>query len=659
MKSFTIRLKIALGFAALLVLTTILGGVAVLSMRSVQVASRTLATEFMPEVDVSGDLQRDLSTAQLAIRSYGFTAEPDYLATARKAITAVQADMTVAQKLAETHPNLVKLRADLGAIAGMLKSYEEAINATEARNVDITANRKKLDANAAGFIADIDKLIESQKAKLAQEIKIGADAAVLQERTRKLILSEEIRGLGNAARIGLFKAQALRDPALFQESLKNFEPMEARFSELLALLKVQADIDELDRVKLEAETYRTSVQGVMTDSVALAEVGQKRAETADKLMTLINDTANTGVKRTIDAADSSDQRLSISSVTVLIGIGIALLVGVVVSWIITRSTTKVLTAVADGLSESSLQVTAAAGQVAAASQVLAEGSSEQAASLEETSASLEEMASMTKRNADSAQQAKELSTLTRTSADLGAAHMQEMRRAMDAIKASSDDIAKINKTIDEIAFQTNILALNAAVEAARAGEAGMGFAVVAEEVRNLAQRSAQSAKETAAKIEDAISKSSHGVEISGKVADALTDIVEKARKMDALVAEIATASSEQNQGIGQVNTAVSEMDKVTQSNASGAEESASAAEELNAQAATMQEAVSELRRLITGEGTTAVTAAAPARPSARAAAAPKPAGSHALVMPPRSQPKLSFATARTPGVNGHEDHFAS
>ena len=173
---------------------------------------------------------------------------------------------------------------------------------------------------------------------------------------------------------------------------------------------------------------------------------------------------------------------------------------------------------------------------------------------------------------------------------------------MDAIKTSSDDIAKIIKTIDEIAFQTNLLALNAAVEAARAGESGAGFAVVADEVRSLAQRAAAAAKETATKIEDSVQKSAHGVAISGKVAQSLQEIVGKARQVDELAGEVASASKEQTQGITQINTAVSQMDKVTQSNAANAEESAAAAEELNAQAESMKDAVNELLRLVDGGG---------------------------------------------------------
>ncbi len=300
----------------------------------------------------------------------------------------------------------------------------------------------------------------------------------------------------------------------------------------------------------------------------------------------------------------------------------------------------------------------ASEQLSSTSQTLANGSSEQAASLEETSASLEEITSMTKRNAESAQQAKELSGQTKAAADTGTADVQEMKRAMDAMKASSDDISKIIKTIDEIAFQTNILALNAAVEAARAGEAGAGFAVVADEVRSLAQRSAQSAKETAGKIEEAIKKSEHGVRISGKVAASLSEIADKARKVDAIVAEIAQASQEQSQGVGQVNITVSQMDKVTQANASNAEETAAAAEELTAQSHSLQDAVVKLRGLVENEKSGSTRPASPAirRASEGNSASRKPATTAVRPLTAstsRHEAKLSFAERAAPAGNGH------
>ncbi|MEO7600184.1 MAG: methyl-accepting chemotaxis protein, partial [Opitutus sp.] len=211
-------------------------------------------------------------------------------------------------------------------------------------------------------------------------------------------------------------------------------------------------------------------------------------------------------------------------------------------------------------------------------------------------------------------------------------------------------------TIDEIAFQTNILALNAAVEAARAGEAGAGFAVVADEVRSLAQRSAQSAKETATRIEDSVARSESGVLISGKVAESFAEIVTKAQRVDILVAEIATSSAEQSQGIGQITTAVSQMDQVTQSNAAGAEESASASEELSAQAAMMKRSVGELQRLVGGSprasGAVQQESAKNRAPSVRAVdAIPN--------SPSKISPKISGTVASSANSSSHLDRFFS
>jgi methyl-accepting chemotaxis protein len=321
----------------------------------------------------------------------------------------------------------------------------------------------------------------------------------------------------------------------------------------------------------------------------------------------------------------------------------AVLAGCALGYAITRSISRPIQAIIETLSAGADQTAAASLQVSAASQSLAEGSSEQAASLEETSSSLEEMASMTKRNADNASKANELADQARQASDAGATQMKALNEAMEAIKSSSADISKIIKTIDEIAFQTNILALNAAVEAARAGEAGMGFAVVADEVRNLAQRSAQAAKDTTDKIEGAISKTMQGVEISVQVAAVLRDITGKVRQVDELVSEVASASREQSQGIDQVNSAVTQMDKVTQSVAASAEESASASEELSSQAESLREAVAQLSAMVMA----ATAASASAKEPRRVVRAPVTVGSR----PNRAVPANGSAKIIRGGVS--------
>ena len=326
---------------------------------------------------------------------------------------------------------------------------------------------------------------------------------------------------------------------------------------------------------------------------------------------------------------------------VLIGLAAALLLAVVIARLVIAGISRGLHKISSALDGEAVQLAGSAGQITVTSHSLANGASEQAASLEETSASLEGMATMTKRNSEHARQANDLAKAARETADRGVSDMQIMHAAMEAIKVSSDDIAKIIKTIDEIAFQTNILALNAAVEAARAGEAGMGFAVVADEVRNLAQRCAQAAKETSGKIEGAIAKTGQGVEISNQVAKMLNDIVTKVRQVDELVTEVANASHEQTEGIALVNTAVGLMDKVTQSNAANAEESASSAKELHGQAETMKRLVAELLELVGGASNAGDAGAA------RASEATKPTWTKALP---------SAGAAR---VNGNGHHPAS
>jgi methyl-accepting chemotaxis protein len=242
---------------------------------------------------------------------------------------------------------------------------------------------------------------------------------------------------------------------------------------------------------------------------------------------------------------------------------------------------------------SSEQISAGGSQIASSSETLSQGASEQASSLEEISASINEMASQTTINAKNAGQASTLASQAQQAAHKGSNQMHSMVGAMNEINEAGQNISKIIKTIDEIAFQTNLLALNAAVEAARAGQHGKGFAVVAEEVRNLAARSAKAAAETAELIESSVAKTENGSSIANQTAEALEEIVAGITQVTDLVGEIAAANNEQAQGISQVNQGLTQIDSVTQQNTASAEECAASAEELSGQA-------EQLRQMLQG-----------------------------------------------------------
>jgi methyl-accepting chemotaxis protein/methyl-accepting chemotaxis protein-1 (serine sensor receptor) len=284
-------------------------------------------------------------------------------------------------------------------------------------------------------------------------------------------------------------------------------------------------------------------------------------------------------------------------ISCLLVLGFVISAGVV--WMV-RGIAASLRHIASGLAQNGDQVAGASSQIAATSQSLSQGSSEQAASLEQISASMEEMTAMARRNTENSGEAAAMMNETAEQVDRSNVALGEMLTSMSSIKSSSERVAKIIKTIDEIAFQTNILALNAAVEAARAGEAGMGFAVVADEVRNLAQRSAVAARDTAVLIQEAIANSNQGAGKLDQVAASIRSITESAGKVKGLVEEVNESSKQQTIGVNEAATAITQVSKVTQSAAASAEESAAASEELSAQAASTRELVRHLSAMVDG-----------------------------------------------------------
>ena len=305
------------------------------------------------------------------------------------------------------------------------------------------------------------------------------------------------------------------------------------------------------------------------------------------------------VAATINKSELLSSVGKIKFISFLLGVAAIILVSVVL-WLVTGNVFRVIKRVSNELNDASAQIASASTQVASASQSLAQGASEQASSIQMTSSSMEVFSSIARQNADNTGHANKLMEEAKQVVGHADNSMKMLTESMQEITGASEETSKIVKTIDEIAFQTNLLALNAAVEAARAGEAGAGFAVVAEEVRNLAMRAAEAAKNTSVLIDGTVRKIKDGSELGRKTNEDFMEVAKSSNKVADLIGEISAASVEQEQGIGQISNAVLEMEKVVQQNAANAEESASASEEMNAQANQMKMVVGELVSLVEG-----------------------------------------------------------
>ena len=281
-------------------------------------------------------------------------------------------------------------------------------------------------------------------------------------------------------------------------------------------------------------------------------------------------------------------------------IAIGVLAGITISVLFAFSLSKSIAAVSADLADGATHVTDAAEQIAHSSQSLSQAALQQASSLEETVATMEELTAMVRVNTNNAKQAAALASSTRETAINGEKEILTLIQSIQSISSDSKKIAEITSVIDDIAFQTNLLALNAAVEAARAGEQGKGFAVVAEAVRNLAQRSAESAKDIASLIDDSVQKIEIGSKQANLGGEVLAEIVSAVKKVADINVEIATASEEQAHGIAQIGKAMNQLDQITQQNASASEEAAASADQLSSQSESLMGNVLVLNKVVSG-----------------------------------------------------------
>jgi len=459
-----------------------------------------------------------------------------------------------------------------------------------------------LNGEAREKILIVDKLTDDLRSSIQTELNKKLDVKS-RSRLRALALisaaeSNTLKSVRDAGR-AIIETKEAEMALLVDRSNKFLKEAHKNIADLKKLTQGEevAIVNQTITALAEYETIQSSILALTLKNsnqramdLSQTKAREYVAEARDAIAKIAKDNAqNMEVAKT----KSDENYAEIRNVNIAVAFG-GITLALVIAFFMVRQMMNLITNSVNSVSEGAEQVASASNQISSSSQQLAEGAQEQAASVEEITSSLTEIKATIDQNSENAREADMLGKDANESAKMGYDHIQELSKSMLEINESSRKISNIIKTIDEIAFQTNLLALNAAVEAARAGEHGLGFAVVAEEVRNLAQRSAEAAKDTANIIEKSISDVQKGNQITEQTNKAFVEILDKVKKTGDIVGEIAIASKEQSTGVNELSEAMSQVDSVTQVIASNSEESAAASEEMSAQAITMKGTIAEL-----------------------------------------------------------------
>ncbi len=619
MKNFKLGTKISLGFGLLIVIMLFLGITAAWNMSGVKEQSGVLNEEYVPQVKLASDLERFLLQTMFNMRGYGLSGERQYFEEGIKNLEAVKKSLAGAKDLVTVLPQLTKFRNAITDIEAEILAYEKLANKTAERNKQVTKNYEILEESATKYMKSCYVFLMHQNETLETEMFAEFEPDRLSERLRKIMLVNEVIDIGNATRIATFKSQAIRNPQLIRDAQKNFDVMEKKFQELLSFTRLDENIRRIHSIKEAASVYQKAMNDLLTNWLALQELDKKRGTVADRVLENVQAVAMKGMTETENIAEEAVSSLSSAFKVVIIGVVLALIVGVGAAIFMTRSVTlplreavntsnkmsqgdltvqiKVNTKDETGqllmamknmigrlrevvaeVSRTSDSVALGSQQLSSSSEEMSQGSSQQAASTEEVSSSMEQMSANIRQNADNAMETQRIALKSAEDA-------QESGNAVAKTATAMKEIAEKILIIEDIARQTDLLALNAAIDAARAGEYGKGFAVVASEVRKLSERSQRAAGEI-----NKLSVSS--VEIAERAGEMLARLVPDIQKTAELVQEISAATNEQDKGAAQINLSVQQLNQVVQQNATASEEIASTSEELTGQAEQLRGVIS-------------------------------------------------------------------